>query len=226
MSEITFNLPKIPTPEVTTMYTPDPAPEKKNRFSSHIMPRRIVRFFPWLCVESLVLYVLFKITAVVWRTLAYNFPVPLVIYLLLVCAMAAFPALWESLRLSRDVTVRGDFMASTADGSYDKKAESRMLLHCDELWNDTAVVAVLYLICLLYALFRVWFNYMTNAYFTYEESMMLFRNALIVNVLFYFPFVGMYAFWHHRLTLRVHTKWNADRMRIAGEVTAERKAYM
>ena len=47
---------------------------KQPRFSDHIMPRRIVRQFLWLAAESAVLYVVFRITAVIWRSILLGIP--------------------------------------------------------------------------------------------------------------------------------------------------------
>ena len=69
---------------------------KKSRFSDHIMPRRIVRQFLWLCAESAVLYVIFKITAVIWRSILLGIPASRwILFFVMVVLMASFPALWK-----------------------------------------------------------------------------------------------------------------------------------
>ena len=143
---------------------------KQSRFSDHIMPRRIVRRFLWLCAESAVLYVIFLFTAVIWNSILMGVPASRWgLFLVMAVLMASFPALWEALRLSRDMTLRADFQHSVSDGSYDAKADRRLLLRSDELWNDTAVVAVVYLLLYAYRMYRTWFMNMTNPDLTNEQ---------------------------------------------------------
>ncbi len=201
----------------------------KSRFSDHIMPRRCVRQFLWLIIESLVLLVLYNFTSMLWRSILYMLagsPLQILWMLVILLAMAAFPAAWEAIRLSRDATIYGDFMASTADGSYDKKADAKMLWKCDELYNDTAVYAIVYLVCLLAAFAWNFFAVMSDEYYTYEESMAIFTNLLIINSIGYLLLVPAYLFWHHCFSVLVHTKWNTDRMHKAEYAGAEKKPYM
>lgn len=144
----------------------------KRQFSSHIMPQRMARQFLWALAEVFFLYVIFKMTAVVWRSLLYEASGPLLLWLLLlVCAMAAFPAYWERVRLYRNAAMRSVFMESFADGSYDKKQDSQMLWRCDALWNDVVIFAVLYLIVLLYGtLWRFLISVITDPSMWYEET--------------------------------------------------------
>ncbi len=199
---------------------------KKSRFSDHIMPRRNVRHFLWLCAESAVLYVIFKITAVIWNSILKGMPAsrwPL--FFIMAVLMASFPALWEALRLSRDMTVRADFQNSVSDGSYDAKADRRLILHSDELWNDTAVVAVVYILLYAYRMFRTWFINMTNPDLTAAETNAVNAYFAAENIVFYLVFVFAYAAAHLLFTLAVHKRWNGERLR-ADTPTTERKSYM
>lgn len=200
---------------------------KKSRFSDHIMPRRIVRHFLWLCAESAVLYVLFKITAVIWRSILLGIPAARwLLFFVMVVLMASFPALWQAIRLSRDTTVRGDFMRSVSDGSYDHKAEIRMLLRSDELWNDTAVVAVVYLLLYAYRLYRTWFLYMIDPELTLEQVNATVGFLALENFIFCLLFVAVYAAAHLLFSAAVHKRWNGERLRADEVPTAERKPYM
>lgn len=201
----------------------------KSRISDHIMPRRCVRQFLWLVIESLVLLVLYNFTSMLWRSILYMLgmsPLRFLWVLVIILAMAAFPAAWEAIRLSRDATVYGDFMASTADGSYDSRADARMLWRCDELYNDAAVYAIQYLIYLLAAFAWNFFALMSDEYYTYEESMSRFVTLVTVNVIGYLILVPAYTVWHHLFTVLVHKKWNTARMHKAEAAGAEKKPYM
>ena len=199
---------------------------KKSRFSDHIMPRRNVRHFLWLCAESAVLYVIFKITAVIWNSILKGMPAsrwPL--FFVMAVLMASFPALWEALRLSRDMTLRADFQNSVSDGSYDAKADCRLLLRSDELWNDTAVVAALYILLYAYRMYRTWFMNMTNPDLTNAQVNAANGFAAVENIVFYLVFVLAYAGAHLLFTLAVHKRWNGERLRV-DVPTTERKPYM
>ncbi len=201
----------------------------KSRLSDHIMPRRSVRHFLWLVLESMVLLVMYNFTSIVWRSVLYMLAGSLLQFLwmlVLIIAIAAFPAGWEAIRLSRDKSIYGDFMASTADGSYDRKADSRMIRKSDEFLNDSVVYAITYLLFLLGAYAWQFFVIMSNEYFMYEESVQQFIYVLILNAIGYAVIVSAYAFWHHRFTLLVHTKWNGARMHKAEVAGAEKKPYM
>lgn len=199
---------------------------KTKRISDHIMPRRIVRQFLWLCAESAVLYVIFKITAVIWRSVLYGIPASRwILFFVMAVLMASFPALWEALRLSRDMTVRADFQNSVSDGSYDAKADRRLLLFSDELWNDTALVAVLYLLFYAYRIYRTWFLYMTNPDLTNAQVNAAVRFFAVENIIYYVIFVLAYAGAHLLFTQLVHKRWNGERLR-SDAPTTERKAYM
>ena len=199
---------------------------KKARFSDHIMPRRIVRHFLWLCAESAVLYVIFKITAVIWRSILMGIPASrwLLVFVMAVL-MASFPALWEALRLSRDMTFRADFQNSVSDGSYDAKADRKLIFRSDELWNDTAVVAVVYILLYAYRMFRTWFINMTNPDLTGAETNAINAYFAVENIVFYLVFVLAYAAAHLLFTLAVHKRWNGERLR-SDTPTTERKPYM
>jgi len=200
---------------------------KKSRFSDHIMPRRIVRHFLWLCAESAVLYVIFKITAVIWRSVLLGVPASRwIVFFVMVVLMASFPALWQALRLARDTTVRGDFMRSVSDGSYDQKEEIRMLLRSDELWNDTAVVGVVYLLLYAYRLYRTWFLYMIDPELTLEQVNAVVGYFAVENIIFYLLFVAVYAAAHLLFSAAVHKRWNGERLRGEEAPTAERKPYI
>lgn len=199
---------------------------KKSRFSDHIMPRRIVRHFLWLCAESAVLYVVFLFTAVIWRSILLGVPASRgILYFVMAVLMASFPALWQALRLSRDTTIRADFQNSVSDGSYDAKIDRRLILHSDELWNDTAVVAVVYILLYAYRMYRTWFMNMTNPDLTNEQVNLLNRFAAIENIIYYVVFVLAYALAHLLFTLMVHKRWNGERLR-SDTPTTERKPYM
>jgi len=139
--------------------------------------------------------------------------------------MASFPALWQALRLSRDTTIRADFQNSVSDGSYDAKTDRRLILHSDELWNDTAVVAVVYILLYAYRMYRTWFMNMTNPDLTNEQVNLLNRFAAIENIIYYVVFVLAYALAHLLFTLMVHKRWNGERLR-SDTPTTERKPYM
>ena len=199
---------------------------KKARFSDHIMPRRIVRHFLWLCAESAVLYVIFKITAVIWRSILMGIPASRwLLFFVMAVLMASFPALWEALRLSRDMTFRADFQNSVSDGSYDAKADRKLIFRSDELWNDTAVVAVVYILLYAYRMFRTWFMYMTNPDLTGAETNAINAYFAVENIIFYLVFVLAYAAAHLLFTLAVHKRWNGERLR-SDTPTTERKPYM
>ena len=199
---------------------------KQSRFSDHIMPRRIVRRFLWLCAESAVLYVIFLFTAVIWNSILMGVPASRWgLFLVMAVLMASFPALWEALRLSRDMTLRADFQHSVSDGSYDAKADRRLLLRSDELWNDTAVVAVVYLLLYAYRMYRTWFMNMTNPDLTNEQVNALNGYYAAENFIYYLIFVAAYAAAHLLFSLAVHKKWNKERLRCDAPTT-ERKAYM
>ncbi len=199
---------------------------KQPRFSDHIMPRRIVRQFLWLAAESAVLYVVFRITAVIWRSILLGIPASRwILFFVMAVLMAAFPALWEALRLSRDMTVRADFQNSVSDGSYDAKADCRLIFRSDELWNDTAVVAVLYILLYAYRMYRTWFMNMINPDLTNEQVNMLNRFAAVENIIYYVIFVLAYAGAHLLFTLAVHKRWSGERLR-SDTPTTERKPYM
>ena len=199
---------------------------KKARFSDHIMPRRIVRHFLWLCAESAVLYVIFKITAVIWRSILMGIPASRwLLFFVMAVLMASFPALWEALRLSRDMTIRADFQNSVTDGSYDAKADRKLIFRSDELWNDTAVVAVVYILLYAYRMFRTWFMNMTNPDLTGAETNAINAYFAVENIVFYLVFVLAYAAAHLLFTLAVHKRWNGERLR-SDTPTTERKPYM
>ena len=199
---------------------------KKSRFSDHIMPRRIVRHFLWLCAESAVLYVVFLFTAVIWRSILMGMPASRwILYFVMAVLMASFPALWQALRLSRDTTIRADFQNSVSDGSYDIKADRRLILHSDELWNDTAVVAVVYILLYAYRMYRTWFMNMTNPDLTNLQVNALNRFAAIENIIYYVIFVLAYALAHLLFTLAVHKRWNGERLR-SDTPTTEKKPYL
>ena len=199
---------------------------KQSRFSDHIMPRRIVRRFLWLCAESAVLYVIFLFTAVIWNSILMGVPASRWgLFLVMAVLMASFPALWEALRLSRDMTLRADFQHSVSDGSYDAKADRRLLLRSDELWNDTAVVGVLYILLYAYRMYRTWFMNMTNPDLTNEQVNALNGYYAAENFIYYLIFVAAYAAAHLLFSLAVHKKWNKERLRCDAPTT-ERKAYM
>ena len=199
---------------------------KKARFSDHIMPRRIVRQFLWLCAESAVLYVIFKITAVIWRSILMGIPASRwLLFFVMAVLMASFPALWEALRLSRDMTFRADFQNSVSDGSYDAKADRKLIFRSDELWNDTAVVAVVYILLYAYRMFRTWFMNMTNPDLTGAETNAINAYFAVENIVFYLVFVLAYAAAHLLFTLAVHKRWNGERLR-SDSPTTERKPYM
>ena len=199
---------------------------KKARFSDHIMPRRIVRHFLWLCAESAVLYVIFKITAVIWRSILMGIPASRwLLFFVMAVLMASFPALWEALRLSRDMTFRADFQNSVSDGSYDVKADRKLIFRSDELWNDTAVVAVVYILLYAYRMFRTWFMNMTNPDLTGAETNAINAYFAVENIVFYLVFVLAYAAAHLLFTLAVHKRWNGERLR-SDTPTTERKPYM
>ena len=199
---------------------------KKSRFSDHIMPRRIVRHFLWLCAESAVLYVVFLFTAVIWNSILKGVPASRwILFLVMAVLMASFPALWEALRLSRDMTLRADFQNSVSDGSYDAKADRRLLLRSDELWNDTAVVAVVYLLLYAYRMYRTWFMNMTNPDLTNAQVNAANGFAAAENLVFYLVFVLAYAAAHLLFSLAVHKRWNGERIRVDAPTT-ERKPYI
>ena len=199
---------------------------KKARFSDHIMPRRIVRQFLWLCAESAVLYVIFKITAVIWRSILMGIPASRwLLFFVMAVLMASLPALWEALRLSRDMTFRADFQNSVSDGSYDAKADRKLIFRSDELWNDTAVVAVVYILLYAYRMFRTWFMNMTNPDLTGAETNAINAYFAVENIVFYLVFVLAYAAAHLLFTLAVHKRWNGERLR-SDTPTTERKPYM
>ena len=199
---------------------------KNARFSDHIMPRRIVRQFLWLCAESAVLYVIFKITAVIWRSILMGIPASRwLLFFVMAVLMASFPALWEALRLSRDMTFRADFQNSVSDGSYDVKADRKLIFRSDELWNDTAVVAVVYILLYAYRMFRTWFMNMTNPDLTGAETNAINAYFAAENIVFYLVFVLAYAAAHLLFTLAVHKRWNGERLR-SDTPTTERKPYM
>lgn len=199
---------------------------KKARFSDHIMPRRIVRHFLWLCAESAVLYVIFKITAVIWRSILMGIPASRwLLFFVMAVLMASFPALWEALRLSRDMTFRADFQNSVSDGSYDAKTDRKLIFRSDELWNDTAVVAVVYILLYAYRMFRTWFMNMTNPDLTGAETNAINAYFAVENIVFYLVFVLAYAAAHLLFTFAVHKRWNGERLR-SDTPTTERKPYM
>ena len=199
---------------------------KKSRFSDHIMPRRIVRHFLWLCAESAVLYVVFLFTAVIWNSILKGVPASRwILFLVMAALMASFPALWEALRLSRDMTLRADFQNSVSDGSYDTKADRRLILHSDELWNDTAVVAVIYILLYAYRMYRTWFINMTNPDLTNAQVNAANGFAAAENLVFYLVFVLAYAAAHLLFSLAVHKRWNGERIRVDAPTT-ERKPYI
>ena len=199
---------------------------KKSRFSDHIMPRRIVRHFLWLCAESAVLYVVFLFTAVIWNSILMGMPASRwILFFVMAVLMASFPALWEALRLSRDMTFRADFQNSVSDGSYDAKADRKLIFRSDELWNDTAVVAVVYILLYAYRMFRTWFMNMTNPDLTGAETNAINAYFAVENIVFYLVFVLAYAAAHLLFTLAVHKRWNGERLR-SDTPTTERKPYM
>lgn len=203
---------------------------RKFRLSDHIMPRRMVRYVPWLATESIVLYIVFKITAVVWRSVAYsmdkiNYNLRWIVYILLVVLMASFVALWEAMRLSRDSSMRMNFMDSVSDGSYDKETDLRLILRADEPWNDTAVLFVVYFLLYVYRLFRVWYMNMINPDLTLEQVNIDVFHAGLVNFIFLLLFVTAYAAGHILFTVKVHQRWSEDRIRIT-DTTAEKQAFM
>ena len=199
---------------------------KKSRFSDHIMPRRIVRHFLWLCAESAVLYVVFLFTAVIWNSILKGMPASRwILFFVMAVLMASFPALWEALRLSRDMTFRADFQNSVSDGSYDAKADRKLIFRSDELWNDTAVVAVVYILLYAYRMFRTWFMNMTNPDLTGAETNAINAYFAVENIVFYLVFVLAYAAAHLLFTLAVHKRWNGERLR-SDTPTTERKPYM
>ena len=199
---------------------------KKSRFSDHIMPRRIVRHFLWLCAESAVLYVVFLFTAVIWNSILKGMPASRwILFFVMAVLMASFPALWEALRLSRDMTFRADFQNSVSDGSYDAKADRKLIFRSDELWNDTAVVAVVYILLYAYRMFRTWFMNMTNPDLTGAETNAINAYFAAENIVFYLVFVLAYAAAHLLFTLAVHKRWNGERLR-SDTPTTERKPYM
>lgn len=200
---------------------------RKSRFSDHIMPRRIVRRFLWLLAESAVLYVVFKLTAVIWRSVLMGLPAARwLLFCIMVLLMAAFPALWQALRLSRDTTVRGDFMRSVSDGSYDFRADLRLILRADELWNDTAVVFIVYLLLYAYRLYRTWYMYMIDPELTLAQVNAAVGYFALENFIFYLLFVVVFAAAHLLFTACVHRRWNGERLRADEAPTAERKPYM
>ena len=198
----------------------------RGAFSDHIMPRRIVRRFLWLCAESAVLYVVFLFTAVIWNSVLLGVPASrLILFFVMAVLMASFPALWQALRLSRDTMIRADFQNSVSDGSYDAKADRRLILHSDELWNDTAVVAVVYILLYAYRMYRTWFINMTNPDLTNAQVNALNGYAAVENIIYYVIFVLAYAAVHLLFTLAVHKRWNGERLR-TDTPTTERKPYM
>ncbi|MBQ7983062.1 MAG: hypothetical protein IJ302_05805 [Clostridia bacterium] len=200
---------------------------KKFRLSDHIMPRRMVRHFLWLIPESIVLYVLFKITAVVWRSIALaSGSLQWLVLLILAAVMGAFPALWEAVQLSRDSTIRMDFMASVSDGSYNKKEDLRLIVRADEPWNDTVVLLVMYLILYAYRMYRVWFLYMTNPDLTNAQVNAAVSAAGWMNFFYLLVLVAAYAAAHIWFTVIIHNRWNGERLRAAEAPTAEKMAYM
>ena len=199
----------------------------KSRFSDHIMPRRIVRRCLWLCAESAVLYVVFQITAVIWRSILLGIPASRwILFFVMVLLMASFPAFWEALRLSRDTGIRGEFQHSVSDGSYDHRAELGMLFRSDELWNDTFVVAVVYLLLYAYRMYRTWFLFMTNPDLTNAQVNAYVRFYAVENIIYCLLFIAVYAAAHLLFTAAVHKKWNSERLRADEAPTAERKPYM
>ena len=199
---------------------------RKSRFSDHIMPRRIVRRFLWLCAESAVLYVVFLFTAVIWNSVLMGMPASRwILFFVMAVLMASFPALWQALRLSRDTTIRADFQNSVSDGSYDAKADRRLIFRSDELWNDTVVTAVMYILLYAYRMYRTWFMNMTNPDLTNEQVNLLNRFAAIENIIYYVIFVLAYAAAHLLFSLAVHKRWNGERLR-TDTPTTERKPYM
>lgn len=100
-----------------------------------------------------------------------------------------------------------------------------MLRRCDALWNDVVIVAVLYLMVLIYCtLWRFLISIITDPSMWYEDAII----PLVRQVPFYLLFVGMYAFWHHRFTLHVHINWNRNGPHImtAVPLAAEKNPYM
>ena len=203
---------------------------KQIRLSDHIMPRRIVRYFPWLAAQSIIWYVVFKMSAVVWRSVMIalkkiHFDFQWVIMFLLVFLTAAFLTFWEAVRLSRDSTMRMEFMASISDGSYHPKDDLHLILHSDEPWNDTAVVSVLYLLLYVYRLFRFWYMDMINPDLTLAQINTHILEIGIVNFVCLLLFIALYAMTHILFTVRVHLRWSEDRIRTTA-ATAEKKAFM
>ena len=184
-----------------------------------------------LAAESIVLYVVFKITAVVWRSIAYamdkiNYNLRWIVYILLVILMASFLALWEAVRLSRDSSMRMDFMDSISDGSYSTKDDLQLILRSDEPWNDTAVIFVLYFLLYVYRLFRVWYMNMINPDLTMEQIYISVFAAFWVNLIFWLLFVAAYAAAHIAFTVIVHQRWSTDRIRTTDAPKAEKQAFM
>ena len=204
---------------------------KKFRLADHIMPRRMVRYIPWLAAESIILYVVFKITAVVWRSIAYgmdkiNYNLRWIVYILLVVLMAMFPALLEAVRLARDSEMRMKFMDSVSDGSYDREKDLRMILSSDEPWNDTAVLSVIYFLLYAYRLFRVWYMNMINPDLTMEQIHASVTAACWVNFVFLVLFVIVYAAAHIVFSVIVHQRWSMERIRTTDEPKAPKLPYM
>ena len=127
--------------------------------------------------------------------------------------------------MSRDTTVRADFQNSVSDGSYDAKADRRLIFRSDELWNDTAVVAVLYILLYAYRMYRTWFMNMTNPDLTNAQVNALNSFAAVENIVYYVIFVLAYAAVHLLFTAAVHKRWNGERLR-SDVPTTERKSYM
>ena len=204
---------------------------KKFRLSDHIMPRRIVRYVPWLAAQSIIWYVVFKMTAVVWRSVMIalkqiHFQLQWVIVFLLVVLTAVFLTFWEAVRLARDSSMRMAFMASISDGSYNIKDDLYLLLRSDEPWNDTAVVFALYLPLYLYRLFRVWYMDMINPDLPLEAVNTYALQVGIVNFICLLLCVVLYAAAHILFTVWVHHRWSMDRMRTTDEPIAPKQAFM
>ena len=101
----------------------------------------------------------------------------------------------------------------------------RLYLCSDELWNDTAVVAVLYILLYAYRMYRTWFMNMTNPDLTNAQVNAANGFAAVENIVFYLVFVLAYAGAHLLFTLAVHKRWNGERLRVDAPTT-ERKPYM
>ncbi len=194
---------------------------------SHVMPRRLTRLFPYTFFTYVAIAALAILLEMVWRSVAYAVPFGLG-YILI----GVFTAFWTAFVLKRrlmgDMTIRKTFMEAYADGTYNKRADVRLLFRSDEVWNDFFLYFIMGILCVIVALLRILWLLMTNPDLTLVQVKAAFAMNCIAFAVVYVSYAAAFLLFHVYMTASVHVGWDGERSRRASpeDVLPPKEAFM